>query len=204
MKCNFLMPECRRADRLMMGVISVNIVLTGYRCTGKSTVGRRLAERLQVSLYDTDELIKRQTGETIAEIVEKGGWEAFRKEEKEIIRGLSTIKGSVIATGGGVVMDKENRNILKKIGTIVWLTADIRTTIERMRKDENSNEQRPSLSDNNLYKETSDILEMRIPVYRQLADLTVDTSEKDIDEIMDDICRFLKISGKEQRCREVQ
>jgi shikimate kinase len=175
----------------MMGVISVNIVLTGYRCTGKSTVGRRLAERLQLPLFDTDELIKRQTGETIAEIVEKGGWGAFRKEEKEIIRGLSTIKGSVIDTGGGVVMDKENRNILKKIGTIVWLTADIRTTIERMRKDENSNEQRPSLTDNNLYKETSDILEMRIPVYRQLADLTIDTSEKDIDEVVDDICRFL-------------
>ena len=169
----------------------MNIVLTGYRCTGKSTVGRRLAERLRVSFCDTDELIKRRTGETVAEIVKKGGWGAFRKEEKEIIRGLSTIKGSVIATGGGVVMDEENRNILKEIGTVVWLTADIRTTIERMKKDENSNEQRPSLSDNNLYKETSDILEMRIPVYRRLADLTVDTSEKDIDEITDDICRFL-------------
>lgn len=198
------MPECRSADRLMMRVISVNIVLTGYRCTGKSTVGRRLAERLRVSFYDTDELIKRQTGKTVAEIVEKGGWRAFRKEEKEIIRGLSAIEGSVIATGGGVVMDEENRNILKEIGTVVWLTADIRTTIERMRKDENSNEQRPSLSDNNLYKETSDILEMRTPIYRQLADLTIDTSEKDIDEIMDDICRFLKIPRKEQRCREVQ
>jgi shikimate kinase len=168
----------------------VNIIVIGYRGTGKSTVGRKIAESLQISFYDTDELIKKQTGKTIKEIVEEKGWESFREEEKEVIRELSSVRESVIATGGGAVMDEENLNILKKKGVFIWLTADIRTIIERMEKDKVSDEQRPSLSKGDLYRETANMLEMRIPVYRQLADFVVNTSKKNINEVVDEVYLF--------------
>ncbi len=169
----------------------MNIILIGYRGTGKSIVGRKIAERLQVPFHDTDELVKEHTGRTIREIVEEKGWESFRKEERKIIRKLSAVKKSVIATGGGAIMDAENQDTLRKMGVFVWLSADVGTIIERMGRDEVSSEQRPSLSDNDLYRETVDMLEMRTPIYRRLADLTIDTSERSIDEIVDEIYRVL-------------
>ena len=169
---------------------TVNIILIGYRGTGKSTVGKKIAESLQIPFYDTDELIKKHTGRIIREIVEERGWESFREEEKKVIRELSSVRESVIATGGGAVMDEENLNILKKKGVFIWLTADVRTIIERMENDKVSDEQRPSLSKGGLYRETADMLEMRIPVYRQLADFIVDTSKKNINEVVDEVCLF--------------
>ena len=170
----------------------MNIILIGYRGTGKSTVGKKIAKSLQIPFYDTDKLIKKRTGRIIREIVEERGWGVFREEEKEVIRKLSSVRESVIATGGGAVMDEENLNILKKKGVFIWLTADIRTIIERMEKNKVSDEQRPSLSKGDLYGETANMLEMRIPVYRQLADFIVDTSKKDIDEVVNEVCKFLK------------
>jgi len=169
----------------------VNVVLIGYRGTGKSTVGRKIADTLKMPFYDTDALIQKRTGRVIKEIVEEGGWEAFRKEEKKVIRGLSSIRGSVIATGGGAVMDEGNLTILKRRGFFIWLTADVGTIIERMEKDKISDEQRPSLSKDDLYRETADILAMRMPVYSDLADFTVDTSGKNIDRVAREICRVL-------------
>jgi len=169
----------------------VNVVLIGYRGTGKSTVGRKIADILKMPFYDTDELVRKRTGRVIKEIVEEGGWGSFRKEEKKIIRRLSSVRGSVIATGGGAVMDEGNLNILRKRGVFIWLTADVGTMIERMEKDKISDEQRPSLSKDDLYRETADMLELRMPVYSDLADFTVDTSGKDIDGVAGEICRVL-------------
>ncbi len=169
----------------------MNVVLIGYRGTGKSTVGRKIADILKMPFYDTDELVRKRTGRVIKEIVEEGGWGSFRKEEKKIIRRLSSVRGSVIATGGGAVMDEGNLNILRKRGVFIWLTADVGTMIERMEKDKISDEQRPSLSKDDLYRETADMLELRMPVYSDLADFTVDTSGKDIDGVAGEICRVL-------------
>lgn len=176
---------------MVEGYFIVNVVLIGYRGTGKSTVGRKIAHTLNRPFYDTDEMIQKRTGKVIKEIVEEGGWESFRKEEKKIIRKLSAVRGSVIATGGGAVMDEGNLKILRKRGVFIWFTADVRTIIERMEKDKISHEQRPSLSKDDLYRETVNMLELRMPVYSDLADFTVDTSEKDIDEVAGEICRIL-------------
>ena len=78
----------------------MNIVLIGYRCTGKTSVGRRISERLGIPFYDTDELIKEHTGKTIKEIVDDGGWEAFRAEERAVIRDLPSAEDAVISLGG--------------------------------------------------------------------------------------------------------
>jgi len=88
-------------------------------------------------------------------------------------------------------MDEGNLTILKRRGFFIWLTADVGTIIERMEKDKISDEQRPSLSKDDLYRETADILAMRMPVYSDLADFTVDTSGKNIDRVAREICRVL-------------
>jgi shikimate kinase len=169
----------------------MNMVLIGYRCTGKTSVGKRVSERLHIPFYDTDELMKEYTGNTIREIVDKGGWDLFRKEEKAVIRGLSSVVDTVIAAGGGAVMDAENRTALKRNGLFLWLTADVHTMVERMKDDRVAYEQRPPLSSDSLERETSEILNKRTPIYRQLADFTVDTLGKGIDAIGDEVCNLL-------------
>ncbi len=154
-------------------------------------MGKKISERLQIPFYDTDELIEKDTGKTIREIVEEEGWECFRKEEKAVIRGLSSLAHTVIAAGGGAVVDAENRKALRRNGLFLWLTADVRTIVERMKNDRASNEQRPPLSSISLERETSKILRTREPIYRQLADFTIDTSGKEIDAIADEVCNLL-------------
>ena len=169
-----------------------NIILIGYRCTGKTSVGKKLSGRLGLPFFDTDNLIIKRAGMSIREIVEKGGWDLFRQKEKEAIKGLSSMQDSILATGGGVFENQENREILKRNGLFVWLTADVKTITERMLSDQNSESRRPSLSDDELYTETTIILKKREPTYRELADFTIDTSKRNIDLIADEICNFLK------------
>jgi len=169
-----------------------NIILIGYRCTGKTSVGKKLSERLGLPFFDTDDLIIELAGMSIREIVEKGGWDLFRQREKETIKGLSSMQDSILATGGGVFENQENRKTLRRNGLFVWLTADVKTITERMLSDQNSPSQRPSLSHNNLETETTMILKKREPAYRELADFTVDTSGKRIEGIVNDILNFLE------------
>ncbi len=154
-------------------------------------MGRKLSERFHIPFYDTDELIIKHTGKTIREIVEEKGWESFRKEEKAVIRGLSSLSDTVIAAGGGAVMDPENREALGRKGLFIWLTADVRTIVERMKNDTAGDEQRPPLSSDGTEMETSKILKNRMPIYQGLADFTVDTSRKGVDVIAEEVSNLL-------------
>ncbi len=174
-----------------------NIILTGYRCTGKTGVGKRLSERLKLPFYDTDEIIIEKAGMSITEIVKKGGWDEFRLREKEAIKELGLNRNCIIATGGGAFETLENREVLKNNSLFIWLSADVKTIVKRMRSDQKSMSHRPSLSHDDLVTECSVILEKREPVYRELADLIIDTSDKGIDKVADEICRFLN-----QNCLE--
>lgn len=169
----------------------MNIVLIGYRCTGKTSVGKKLSERFHIPFYDTDKLIEKHAGKTIREIVQEKGWESFRKEEKAVIRRLSSLAHTVIAAGGGAVMDAENREALGRNGLFIWLTADVRTILQRMENDMAGDEQRPPLSSDSMERETSKILKERTPIYHGLADLTVDTSGKEIDAIAKEVSDLL-------------
>ena len=171
----------------------MNIVLIGYRCTGKTSVGRGISERLRIPFYDTDDLIKEHTGKTIKEIVDDGGWEAFRTEEKAVIRGLPSSEDAVISVGGGAVMDIENREALKRSGLFLWFTADVDTILERMKDDRTGDEKRPPLSRSGLEREISEILKQRTPIYRQLADFTIDTAGKEIEAIADEVSHLLTL-----------
>lgn len=176
----------------------MKIVLIGYRCTGKTSVGKRLAERLGIPFYDTDELVQRDAGKTIRELVDAEGWDAFRARERAIIKQLPLSAEAVIAAGGGAIMDAANRKALKHKGLCVWLMADVGTIVERMRDDKASAVQRPPLSDDGLEQETAKILEARRPFYQEMADCTIDTSGKNIAAIVDEILSALGLGLSDQ------
>jgi len=169
----------------------MRIVLIGYRCTGKTSVGKRIAKRLGIPFYDTDELIQSDAGKTIREMVDEEGWDAFRAQERAIIKKLPSSADAVIAAGGGAIMNAENREVLRRNGFCVWLTADVKTIVERMRDDRTSDAQRPPLSGQSLEQETAEVFEARKPIYQALADCTIDTSGKGIDAIADEILSSL-------------
>jgi len=169
----------------------MNIVLIGYRGTGKSAVGRLLADRLCLAFYDTDELVERRGGQTIEKMVAAKGWELFREREQDCIRELSGIDAAVIATGGGAVLDTENVRLLKHAGRLIWLDADAQTVIARMQADTNNKQRRPPLTGMAPANEAGAVMAARAPFYREAADICVDTSGKSLDEIVDEICSKL-------------
>jgi shikimate kinase len=165
----------------------MNVILMGFRCTGKSTVGRRLAEMLGVPFTDTDELIERRTGRSISRIVAEQGWPAFRAEERAVIREFAGADHGVIALGGGAVCDAENVDVLKTKGVFVLLAARPEAIVARMARDEAHGAQRPSLTGAQSVAEVQTVMAEREPVYRRLADLVVDTTEIEADRVADAI-----------------
>jgi len=169
-----------------------NVIIIGYRCTGKTSVGKKLSKKLGRPFIDTDELITLEMGMSVDEIVQKGGWPLFRQKERDVIMQISSMEGHIIATGGGAFEDPKNGDVLRGNCLFVWLTADTKTIVGRMLSDRKSINQRPPLSDDDLEVETALIIKRREPVYCQFADLTIDTSQKAVDLIVDNICAFLK------------
>jgi len=165
----------------------MNIILIGYRGTGKTVVGRALSERLSRPFFDADDYIEKKAGRTIKDMVAKEGWPFFRAREKEAIQYLSNMEDCVIAPGGGAVMDKDNVAFLRDRGWFVLLKADIDTMIQRIEGDEASSEQRPDLLGGDIYEETETMLRERMPVYEEVADISVDTSQLSIDEVVEKI-----------------
>ena len=123
----------------------MNIVFIGYRGSGKSTVGRRLAARMRRRFVDTDDLIESKEGQ-IRDIVKSHGWDYFRAVEKRIIEEISKEDKLVIALGGGAVLDIDNVRVLKKNGFIIWLKADQQTLLKRIDEDPETNTRRPTLT----------------------------------------------------------
>jgi shikimate kinase len=167
------------------GETSMNIILMGFRCTGKSTVGRSLAETLGIPFTDTDEMIEQRTGRLISRIVAEKGWPAFRAEEKAVIRELAGADRGVIALGGGVVCDAENVEVLKVNGVFVWLSTQPEAIVGRMAKDAAHGAERPSLTGAPSVDEIRAVMAEREPLYRRLADIVVDTTEIEADRVVE-------------------
>ncbi|MBW2108218.1 MAG: shikimate kinase [Deltaproteobacteria bacterium] len=173
-----------------------NIVLIGYRGTGKTAVGRALADRLQVPFFDADAFLEAKLGTTIQDMVARKGWSFFREREKEVIRELSAVRGCVIATGGGAVMDQDNVDCLAGHGFFVLLKADIETMIRRLQGDAATSEQRPALMGTNIYEETRTMIEKRMPTYERVAQFSVDTTHHGIEEVAEIIITQGLASGR--------
>jgi len=155
------------------------IFLIGYRATGKSSVGRELARIMGCSFLDLDNQIEAAAGATIAEIVEKNGWDHFRAMEKRALKEAIEKQGSmVIACGGGIVLHPELMEAAKRTSVVVWLTAPIDVMKRRIASDSTSATRRPSLSGDDIEKEISEILKQREPLYRKFSHFEIDTFEK--------------------------
>ena len=165
----------------------MNIVLMGYRCTGKTSAGRALAARLGRPFVDTDVLIEERLGRTIPEIVAEKGWPGFRAAETDVILSLAADDGQVLALGGGAILEPRNVEALKKNGVFVWLVADRETICARMEQDEKSGAARPSLTGKTSLAEIEAVLMERTPLYRRLADLAIDTAAIGTDEVVERI-----------------
>ena len=169
----------------------MNIVLVGYRCSGKTVVGRILARELARSFVDTDAAIEENTGTSIASLIAERGWAHFRDIEKAFVRNLSGKDNLVVATGGGVVLDKENIGRLKKKGWVVWLHGRPEVLKERMARDMESGRLRPSLSGSDPLKEVDKVLEERSGLYEQAGDYVVNTDHQPPEVIAETIIRAL-------------
>ena len=160
----------------------MNIVLIGYRGTGKSTVGKLLAARLGRELVSTDAEIIKRAKRTIPEIVTQEGWEYFRNLESDICRELAGRDKLVIDTGGGAILRAQNVEALKKNGTVFWLTASVETIGKRIGGDD----QRPSLTGaKSFVDEIQDVLRERTPNYQAAADYTIATDDRSINQLVE-------------------
>ena len=160
----------------------MNIVLIGYRGTGKSTVGRLLAARLGRDLVSTDAEIVNRAKRTIPEIVARDGWEYFRNLESDICRELASRDQLVIDTGGGAILRAQNVEMLKTNGTVFWLTASVETIAKRIGGDN----QRPSLTGTKSFvDEIQDVLRERTPKYQAAADHSIATDDRSITQLVE-------------------
>lgn len=162
-----------------------NIFLVGPMGSGKTTIGRQLAKTLQREFFDSDREIERKTGAEIALIFELEGEAGFRKRESEMIDELTQHRGIVLATGGGAVINADNRAFLQQRGHVVYLKTNIDHLYSRTAKDKT----RPLLQTENPQQTIRLLLEQREPLYLEVAHSIVNTDDKPIRDIVKQICK---------------
>ncbi len=165
-----------------------NIFLIGLMGVGKSSIGRALATALDLDFYDSDQEIEKRTGATISWIFDIEGEAGFRQRESKIIDDLTQLQGIVLATGGGVVLDPNNREALKSRGLVIYLHAHLEDLVSRTGRHTH----RPLLQNNDPKEVLKQLLQKREPLYREIADYTFDTSSASVHEIVQQICAQLK------------
>jgi len=161
-----------------------NIFLIGPMGAGKSTIGRQLASTLGMRFEDSDQEIQRRTGVDIPTIFEFEGESGFRSRETKAVDDLTQTTGIVLATGGGVVLDPENRKNLMSRGYVIYLHCSPEQQYERTYRDRN----RPLLQDGDPYEKLVALMEERDPLYRQTADMVVSTDRRSASAVAKEIC----------------
>lgn len=139
-------------------------------------MGRQLAKKLHLDFIDSDQAIEQQTGADISLIFEKEGEAGFRKREQSIIDELTQMDRIVLATGGGAVLNKENREHLQSRGTVIYLHSDVEILIKRTRHDN----KRPLLQTDDPAATLKELMLIREPLYRDMADIIINTGDKSI------------------------
>jgi shikimate kinase len=162
-----------------------NLVLIGCRATGKTSVGTRLAAVLGRPFVDLDQVLVREAGRSIADIVAQGGWPEFRRREKELVARYQGLHGQILATGGGVVLDPDNVAALRENGILIWLTADPAAIQARLAQDQPRDANRPSLTGGDTIREVVEVLEARAPLYQAAAHLSIDTTHNSVAQVVE-------------------
>ncbi len=164
-----------------------NVILIGFMGSGKSSVGKVLADKLQRKFIDMDDEIELGENKTINDIFTDYGEEHFREIETSYLQKLYTKKNKVISTGGGVILKEENIDILKKIGTVIYL----HTPYEVLLKNLSGDTQRPLLQRADAEEVIKNLLDKREPIYFNAASMIIQTKGKSINDIADEILKLL-------------
>ena len=166
-----------------------NVILIGYMGSGKSTVGKKAAKALEYTFLDTDALIEQEEGMAISKLFEEKGEPYFREKETETIRRLiAEPKGNIIATGGGLPMKEGNGELLRELGTVIYLKAETDTLLQRLAGDIT----RPLLQQGDLREKIETMLAIRGPVYERTAHVVLQTDTMSFYEIICQIEKLLK------------
>lgn len=165
-------------------MLADNIILIGFMGSGKTSVGKKLAESIGYDFKDTDEMIVSSEGKEIQEIFLKHGEEMFRKLESRLLLSImDTLEMTVLSTGGGMSLRDKNVNLLRLMGQVIYLRASTSTIVDRLSDDTS----RPLLKGENQQEKVERLLEERDPIYEKAAAIIIDTDGKNIDEIVKEI-----------------
>ena len=143
--------------------------------SGKTSIGKKLSKMMKFNFIDTDHLIEEKTGVDIPTIFEHEGEAGFRKRESNILREISSLESTVIGTGGGIIISEDNREIIKKLGYIVYLTASIKELVYRTEQDKN----RPLIKGYNSKKIITDLIDQREKYYENISNIKISTDNYD-------------------------
>lgn len=177
------------------------IYLTGYRGSGKTSVARVLAAIIDRPVVDLDAEVVSAAGKTIAEIFRDSGEQEFRDWETQCLSSASArppavISPSIISLGGGAVLREKNRTLIKQSGVCVWLDADPGVIVDRLAGDDATASQRPGLTGLPMAEEVQNLMEERRPVYQAVSDLRIDTSGLSIEDVAEQIAKWLTLPNK--------
>lgn len=165
-----------------------SIFLVGPMGAGKSTVGRFLAEKLHYQFIDSDHVIEDKTGATIPMIFDIEGEAGFRNREAAVIDELTQKPETVVATGGGAVLKMENRKHLRSRGFVVYLKSTVEALVQRTKHDRN----RPLLQTDNPEQVLTNLIEVREPMYMEVADLVIETEQVSVHKVVKKIIEKLE------------
>ena len=165
-----------------------SLFLTGPMGAGKSTIGRQLSRQLDLPFHDSDHEIETRTGVDIPLIFELEGEAGFRKRECIVIDELTQLPGIVLATGGGAILDAQNRAHLSSRGKVIYLHASVNQQLKRTRMDRN----RPLLQTENPRARLEQLMAIRDPLYREIAALVIDTDGMRVRDVVNKIVQTLK------------
>lgn len=165
-----------------------NIFLVGPMGAGKTTIGRQLAEALDMEFLDSDHEIEARSGATIPWIFDVEGEAGFRKREQAMIEELTQRDNIVLATGGGAVLSEANRHCLKTRGTVIYLSASIEQLLQRTQRDRN----RPLLQTEDPRAKLDELMQIREPLYREVADIVLETNTSNIRHAVNLLIQQLK------------
>lgn len=161
-----------------------NIILIGFMGCGKTSVGIRLAKTLGYRFVDTDQVIETEYGASISAIFEKEGEEGFRRMETAVVKRLhDTAMHTVISTGGGLPLRKENVELMKEMGCVIYLKTNRETTLIRLSGDT----ERPLLSGPHIKERIDELLQERVPLYEAAADESIIADNRSFHEILQEI-----------------
>jgi shikimate kinase len=173
---------------VMKSPMTGNIFLVGLMGAGKTTIGRQLSKLLDRPFVDSDQEIEQRTGVRIPVIFEVEGEAGFRQRERAMIAELTARRGIILATGGGAVLDADNRRRLKENGLVVYLRAAVADLLARTRHDRN----RPLLQTADPRQKLEQLLAQRDPLYREVADLILDTGQQSANQLTRQLERELR------------